>query len=103
MTAKCSTHLASASSDQTVIIWETNTWGQETVLNRHSDTIRSVAWHPNGSHLASVRMTVGDADREIREVGVELVIVRQESSILDTMSDHSRIELNFKTSMINLF
>ena len=47
------THLASASFDQTVIIWNTDTWQPETVLRGHSGSVLSVAWHPAGTHLVS--------------------------------------------------
>ena len=51
-------YLASASSDGRVFIWDTgagNTgaWEQETVLNGHTDVVRSVAWRPDGAQLAS--------------------------------------------------
>ncbi len=45
--------LASASSDQTIIIWDTDTWAQETVLSGEHGTVLSVAWRPDGAQLAS--------------------------------------------------
>ncbi len=49
-------HLASASFDRTIIIWDTDTWQQETVLEGHNGAVSSVAWSPDGTRLASTSL-----------------------------------------------
>lgn len=39
-------HLATASADNSVIIWDTTTWKPLTTLKNHSDSVLSVAWSP---------------------------------------------------------
>ncbi|NJN98304.1 MAG: hypothetical protein HC875_31555 [Anaerolineales bacterium] len=45
--------LASASSDQTVIIWDVVTGKLKTRLRGHTRTVASVAWSLDGQRLAS--------------------------------------------------
>ena len=45
--------LASASDDNTVIIWDTASWEPVTTLSEHTDRVRSVAWNGDDSRLAS--------------------------------------------------
>ncbi len=45
--------LASASYDNTVIIWDTESWQPLTTLSEHTDLSWSVAWNGDGSRLAS--------------------------------------------------
>jgi serine/threonine protein kinase len=53
--------LASASSDQTVRIWEVATGRELRILQAHTDGVRSVAFSPNDQRLASASM-----DRTVR-------------------------------------
>ncbi|MCA9963488.1 MAG: hypothetical protein KC423_04565 [Anaerolineales bacterium] len=45
--------LASASAGGAVVIWNTTTWEQLTVLLGHSSTALSMSWSPDGDRLAS--------------------------------------------------
>mmetsp|Transcript_13549 Transcript_13549/g.22300 ORF Transcript_13549/g.22300 Transcript_13549/m.22300 type:complete len:1133 (+) Transcript_13549:101-3499(+) len=53
--------MASASDDDTVIIWDARSWVQVTVLTGHESAVKSVAFSPNSSLLLS-----SSADRTIR-------------------------------------
>lgn len=50
------TRLATAAFDGTIIIWETASWQQETILTGHNGAVLSVAWHPDGTYLASASL-----------------------------------------------
>ena len=43
-----------ASSDNTVIIWDTASWRPQTTLTEHETKVRDVSWNMEGSRLASV-------------------------------------------------
>ena len=47
------TRLASASDDNTVIIWDVETWQPLQTLTEHAGWVNSVSWHPDGTRLAS--------------------------------------------------
>lgn len=47
-------HLATASHDETVRVWDTTTATCIHVLEGHTDPVWGVAYHPDGRHLASV-------------------------------------------------
>ncbi|MCB0163775.1 MAG: PD40 domain-containing protein [Anaerolineae bacterium] len=47
------TEIASASTDHTVIIWDTVNKKVITTLQKHNDAVLSVAWSPDGTQLAS--------------------------------------------------
>ena len=46
-------HLASASGDQTVKLWNTRDWSEERTLLGHTDEVWSVAFSRDGDHLVS--------------------------------------------------
>jgi eukaryotic-like serine/threonine-protein kinase len=46
--------LASASGDQTIKLWNTRTWTEESTLLGHTEEVRSVEFSPDGRQLASV-------------------------------------------------
>ncbi|TWU08945.1 Serine/threonine-protein kinase pkn5 [Symmachiella macrocystis] len=54
-------HLASASADNTLRLWEYETGLSRTTLVGHQDRVNAVAWHPNGKLLAS-----GGEDTQVR-------------------------------------
>jgi WD40 repeat protein len=67
------THLATASSDKTVRIWNPTTGTQEHELTDHTDWVTAVAWSPDGTHLATAagnRVTLCDptTGTQIREL-----------------------------------
>lgn len=45
--------LASASKDQTCIIWSVEDWSAVHVLSGHEDAVSFLAWSPNNSHILS--------------------------------------------------
>ena len=45
--------LASGSSDNTVRLWDMATQKEKNTLTRHSGTIRTIAFSPDGTSLAS--------------------------------------------------
>ncbi len=47
------THIASASADHTVQIWEVNSGRPKLFYNGHSDVVWCVAWSPDGTRLAT--------------------------------------------------
>jgi hypothetical protein len=47
------THLASASGDQTVKVWDARTGQQVVTLKGHAGAVRGVSWSPDGTRLAS--------------------------------------------------
>ncbi len=47
------THIASASDDQTVQVWEAVSGWPLLTYNRHTGTVWSVAWSPDGTRIAS--------------------------------------------------
>jgi serine/threonine protein kinase len=50
------THLASASADQTVRMWNASKGKTALTYRGHTDAVRSAAWSPDGTHLASASL-----------------------------------------------
>jgi WD40 repeat protein len=53
--------LATGSADQTIRIWDCETWRTLAVLEGHSDYVWSLAWSPEGRRLVS-----GSGDQTVR-------------------------------------
>jgi WD40 repeat protein len=47
-------HLATASKDQSIRVWDTTKWQEEFALKGHGADVRAVAFHPHGRRLASL-------------------------------------------------
>ncbi len=61
--------LASASYDNTVIIWDTASWQPLTTLTDHTAAVNSVAWNGDGSRLASASSMTTRSSSGIRRAG----------------------------------
>lgn len=47
------TRLASASLDNTVVVWDATTWQRSRVLDFHTSFVKGLAWDPVGTYMAT--------------------------------------------------
>lgn len=78
--------LCSAGVDQTIRVWNTQTWQLRRTLNNHLGTVHDLEFRPSGSQGRRVELTSSSEDRTVRtwypDIGRMVRIVRYESPVL---------------------